>query len=70
MQDRAMVIADRLWLADQGPTIDDLAVAPTLSPWLLACLPGETPSLAGGVTGHPILGSRPWIRTSILLGID
>lgn len=50
------------------PTLSPLNEAPLLEDWSAAAL--FTPCLTGSVTGHPLLGSRPRIRTSQLVAFD
>lgn len=45
-----------------------LVDAPVISDWRFT--PYVTSSLVGAVTGHPILGDRPFVATSGLYAID
>lgn len=55
--------------AQSGPTHEDLATAPTLSPWHPILTLEAEPLLWGHVNGHPILGAR-WITTARLIALD
>ncbi|WP_306752432.1 DUF6634 family protein [Paracoccus actinidiae] len=55
--------------ARSGPTPEDLATAPTLSPWHPILTLAAEPLLWGHVNGHPILGAR-WITTARLIALD
>lgn len=55
--------------ARSGPTPEDLATAPTLSPWHPILTLGAEPLLWGHVSGHPTLGTR-WITTARLIALD
>ncbi|EYD74829.1 hypothetical protein Rumeso_03596 [Rubellimicrobium mesophilum DSM 19309] len=54
---------------ERGPSPEDLADAPCLSPWSLALAWYGWPVLTGHVTAHPRLGEG-WIYTSFLVGLD
>jgi Family of unknown function (DUF6634) len=54
--------------AGKAPTAADLDEAPILDSWVPAVIWQKV--LAGSVTGHPLLGSRPFIRTSPLYVLD
>jgi hypothetical protein len=68
--DRARALADDLAriAAGDGPTADDLAAAPILDCWALGAV--QQPALFGAVVGHPRLGDRPLIHTSVLFAVD
>jgi len=67
--EHAFRMAGRLALAERGPTPEDLAQAPVLSPWAPALGRSGEFVLTGHVAGHPCLGEA-WIRTSVLAGLD
>lgn len=73
-----MTVNATLWLeqilaaieeAQSGPTHEDLATAPTLSPWHPILTLEAEPLLWGHVNGHPIFGTR-WITTARLIALD
>ena len=54
-----------------APTVAQLAAAPLLERWRFAFVRRERrPSLVGSVIGHPLLGDRPDVVTSMLLALD
>jgi len=54
-----------------APSAEELAAAPLLERWRFAFARGERgPSLVGTVIGHPRLGDRPGVVTSMLLALD
>lgn len=55
--------------AQAGPTPEDLATAPMLSPWHPILTLEAEPLLWGHVNRHPILGAS-WITTSRLIALD
>jgi hypothetical protein len=61
-------MAEILALVEQGPTAEDLARAPRLSPWMPALALGGAPVVAGFVQDHPKLGET-WMRSSLLMGL-
>jgi hypothetical protein len=54
--------------AGEAPTPAEIEAAPLLDGWALALAPQTV--LAGSVSSHPLLGTRPLIRTSPVYALD